>query len=164
VVGAGAKIPLGKNVDGTSETGTPTQLQPGTGSFDLPFHLGYTLRRGQFGLNLETNLRINTKNKQEYRFGHRLNSAARFFYWKQWKNLSFLPSAGLAYEWASKDQQKGVDVDMTGGDLVAMHLGLDVYYRSLVFQSQWQPALKSNLGEGSVTPGNRFQMGVSFLF
>jgi hypothetical protein len=164
IVGAGAKLPFGKIHTASGESSTPTQLQPGTGSIDLPFHLGYTLRRNQVGVNLETNLRINTKNNQDYQFGHRLNSAVRFFYWKQWGNVSILPSAGLAYEWARTDKLKDIQVDMTGGDLWAMHVGFDFYYRSFIIQSQWQPALASHLGGGTVTPGSRFQIGTSILF
>jgi hypothetical protein len=164
ILGAGAKLPIGQQLKGSSENPTPTQLQPGSGSLDFPLHLSYTLRRNKLGLNLESNVRINTENSDQYRFGHRVNSAARIFLWQRWNRFSILPSLGLAYEWAEKDAQKEKPVEMTGGELVAAHFGLDVYFRSYMVQTQWQPSIKNKLGDGNVIPKTRIQIGMSYLF
>ena len=164
IVGAGAKLPIGQQLKGTAENPTPSQLQPGSGSLDFPFHLSYTVRRNKLGLNMETNLRINTENAVSYRFGHRINTAGRIFFWQRWNRFSMLPSIGLAYEWAEKDAQNGKYLEMTGGELYAAHFGLDIYYREFMIQSQWQPSINNKLGDGNVIPKTRIQLGISYLF
>lgn len=164
IIGAGAKLPLGKSQTTQSENATLVQMLPGSGSIDFPFYLGYTLRRNKLGINAESNLRLNGKNDLNYRFGNRLNTSARLFFWHRIGRWTFLPSAGMAFEMASKDMQKNKLVDMTGGSLLALHLGMDLYFKNLTLQTQWQPAMESNLGQGNVSPKTRTQIGIYYLF
>lgn len=163
IIGAGAKLPLGEQLKGTTENPIPAQFQPGSGSLDFPFHLGYTIRHRKSGLNVESNFRLTTENAAFYRFGNRFNASARMFFWQKWNTMSIVPSTGLAFELAGKDMHKSEAVATTGGYLLAIHIGFDLYYKSFMLQSQWQPIINSKLGDGNISPKNRVQIGLSYL-
>ena len=73
LIGGGLKLPLGDFQKEDNGTLINRNFQLGTGSLDYLLSGNYTIRYNNLGVNLESAYRINSKNKDEYRFGNQFN-------------------------------------------------------------------------------------------
>src|SRR5690606_15635754 len=104
LAGGGVKLPTGAyNATNNGEV-LSANMQPGTGSTDVLLNGIYTIRYKKLGLNTDFTYRINTKGKNDYRFGNRYNASANLFYWQDVNGLAVLPSVGVYYENAQPDE------------------------------------------------------------
>ncbi|MEZ4943770.1 MAG: hypothetical protein R3D58_23075 [Saprospiraceae bacterium] len=163
-LGGGVKLPTGKFDPELIERNINPNLQPGTGALDWLASGTYTLRFNNWGLNTNALFRMSGKNSAQFQFGNRLNLNGRLFYLAQNARSSWLPSVGLAYEWATEDSHENRRVDDTGGYATFGTLGLDWYPGNLALSVQWDVPLDQFLGDGYVDAGQRFQVGLSYLF
>ncbi len=163
-IGTGIKLPTGKsnNIQQHSGLLIPS-LQAGTGSFDFPVNLIYTIRKERLGANLEANYRINTSNIRGYRFGDRVSSSLRLFYWQYINNVSLLPHTGINYEYAFIDSNNGIIEEYTGGKGFWWSTGLDFYYKRIVFNLNAQVPIYQYIAQGQVVSNPRINAGLSFL-
>ena len=166
--GLGTKLPTGRYRAGLrSSEVINANLQPGSGSTDFTLGAQYTLRRGSFGVATDVYYRINTANKQDYRFGNRLNGSLKCFYWKNIRRgtFSILPNAGVFAETAGADQQEGIALEGTSGHVTLGLLGLDVYIGGRVSAGvTFQKPLDQYLGEGAIKAGNRWMASLNYIF
>lgn len=163
--GGGIKLPTGKN--GLSDPGGNIyqNFQPGSSSTDFILNAVYTLRHNQWGLNTDASYRINTTNKESYRFGNRFNTSLRAFYWQSLgKNVSLLPYAGVMYEHAAADREKSKNKDYTGGDMVHASVGADVYFKRFSAGAQLQTPVYQHLSEGYNKAYARISATVNYFF
>ncbi len=158
-VGGGVKLPTGK----FDPNGNPA-LQVGTGSWDFTANIIYTLRYKKAGVNLDASTRFNTTNSSGYQFGNSYNSSIRFFYWYKRNRISFLPHAGLAFEYARKDQQSDMVQTYTGGSGVYAVMGADVYINKIAFGAGYTHPLSEHLFEGLVHTNRKLTVQVLYLF
>jgi len=165
LVGAGIKAPTGRfQQDQAGELLNPN-LQPGTGSWDFQLNTSYTFRYGKVGFNSEATLRLNTANSNNYRFGNRINAAAKVFYWQQGPNLGWLPYVGLGVELAGVDTDgAGEQLSLTGGQLWLGEAGVDLYYQRFSIGAAMQVPVFQDLAGGLVDSGNRFSARLSVFF
>jgi hypothetical protein len=165
LVGGGLKLPTGKhdfkNADGTALN---PNLQMGTGSFDYIASVNYTLRYQKQGLFTDANARINTPNTEGYRFGNRLSTTVKYFYWQQLSEGVLMPSVGINNEFIGKDSDNNKTVGDNSGTSTFSSWGLDVYYKNLAISTLYQIPIKQNLGDGFVKAQNRWSINVSYLF
>lgn len=163
-MGIGVKLPTGKSNSIQPNSGLLIpSLQVGTGSFDIPFNLIYTLRYNQIGFNVEANYRMNTANKREYKFGDRITSSARIFYWKKIKNSSLLPHIGSSFEYGFLDQDKNVKQEYTGSHILLGNMGIDFYYKKIVLNISTQIPIYQTIAQSQITAKQRLYVGISFL-
>ena len=158
--GGGVKFPTGyynRRID------HPT-LQTGTGSWDALLNAIYTLRYNRFGLNTDAMFRLSGENASGYKAGNRFSGGLRFFYWKDWKNLTLLPNAGIVYETAGKDSDHGARLDLTGGQCTLAALGTDVYWKNWSVGLTWKAPLAQDLAEGRVQARDRWVLNLSRNF
>lgn len=163
-IGAGIKLPTGKSdriMEG-SDVLLPS-LQAGTGAFDIPLNLIYTMRHKQWGVNMESNYRITTINKRDYKFGDRANASLRFFYWQKVKNISLLPHLGTGFEYGFMDKDKGVWREYTGSSVVLANAGIDLYYKRIIVNFSTQTPLYQHVAKGQIAGKQRFSVGISML-
>ncbi|MBK9301855.1 MAG: hypothetical protein IPN14_14955 [Bacteroidetes bacterium] len=161
-LGTGLKIPTGKSDVVQNGLMLHTNMQTGTGSYDIPFNLMYTLRYQSFGFNTELNFTKNGTNKQHFQFGNRTIASMRFFAWKNWKKLTWLPSIGTTFEHAAMDQQQEILQDFTGGNSVLGNGGIDLYYQSFGLQLLFQQSVYQHLGNGYIN--NRPRWAATFIY
>jgi len=136
--GAGVKLPSGKfRYD--SQSMFATNLQTGSGSTDVLLQIQYTLRKGSWGLNAWQNTRLNTENRQGFRFGHQMQYALQTFYWYGKGSLGLMPSAGFTFTQQLPNFRNQKKLTFTGLELLHASIGLDVYWRSFIFTSAFQP-------------------------
>ncbi len=163
-LGGGIKLPTGKFDPELVRQNINPNLQPGTGTLDWLASASYTLRYGNWGLNANALFRLSGENSEQFQFGNRLNAGGRLFYWTQTGQSSWLPSVGIAHEWAAEDFDHGASVLETGGYATFATAGLDWYFNNLAFSAQWDIPVAQYLGNGYINAGQRVQLGLSYLF
>lgn len=159
-LGGGVKLPTGRSQAGEANP----SLLPGTGSFDFPIQGLYTLRYGKWGVNLEASYRFNTANRDEYRFGNRLNGSLRVFYAPEKGKAIFMPNAGIQFERGETDLESGYRVSMTGGQALYALAGLEVFSGKWGLGCTYQLPLRQHIGDGYIEAKPRFSANVLFIF
>jgi hypothetical protein len=139
----------------------------GTGSFDFLLSTIYTLRRNKAGFNVESTYKINTSNKEDYRFGNQFNVSGNFFYWFETPAITVLPFLGAYYENAARHTDDEVTQINTGGTALFASLGTQVYYRNFTLGLTFQQPLRQDYySEESVeiTSKGRFMTTLIYNF
>ncbi|TAE47327.1 MAG: hypothetical protein EAY69_06835 [Cytophagales bacterium] len=165
-IGGGVKLPTGKydyNSNDITQVSNPN-FQLGSGSTDFVFNTQYTARLKKWGINLDASVKINTKNKNDYRFGNRISGNLLLFYLQQIKKIGIMPSAGVYAENSTWDERNGYSIDATGGFLTNFSTGIDMYYKKYTIGCNFQTPFKQNLAHGHLRAENRWVAHFSFLF
>jgi len=165
MAGGGIKAPTGEN-NAQSRIGERLNqnLQPGTGAWDAIVNAIYTVRYKQWGMNWDANARITTTNNQGFKFGHRVGTSLKFFYWAKYRNWSFLPQVGILADYGMKDKDKGVVIHESGGLNTLATIGTDIYFKRYVAGFTFQQPLQHSLAAGSIQPFQKYSVNVAFLF
>jgi hypothetical protein len=157
-VGAGVKLPTGR-----FNASEAASLQTGSGTFDYLLNAIYTTRYKKVGLNIDVNARINTTGNS-YRYGNRITSSARFFYWHKYKMISVLPHTGLLAEYAGKDRKYGNEQRYTGGNGYYAAAGIDVYLRKISVGAVYTLPIYEKLNAGYAQTNYRLSVQALYLF
>jgi hypothetical protein len=165
LAGAGLKLPTGKFKSATNGDELNPSMNAGSGSTDFLLNGIYTCRYEKFGLNADLNYRMNTRNKDEFKFGNRLTSAIKFFYWKDLdKKITLLPNAGFLYERADADQHYDEKIRYSGGDITYLTLGTEAYFGKLNLGATLNHPLSQQLSKGLVHNNNQFSINATYMF
>lgn len=120
-IGGGIKLATGKynQLDKNANSNNANLFQLGTGSYDFNIGAMYDIRLQDMGINIFTNYKITNINKYYYQYGNKFNINAQAYYKFRIKNkLSIVPNAGVLYERAKNDLDKGFKVTVSGGNLL----------------------------------------------
>lgn len=109
ILRAGIKFPTGYY----DNTGSDFNL--GTKSYDVLLSSQYIFEKNKQGFNANFNSRINTTNKYHYKYGHQFNFSTFYFIKREFKRNSYMPFAGVSYEYITKDKSNGYIRNLTGG-------------------------------------------------
>lgn len=161
---AGIKLATGKYSANNSDRQLHMNMQPGSGSYDFPLSLVYTVRYKQTGANAECSYRFNTENNSGYQFGNKLSSSLRFFYWKDIKQGSILPQLGLSYESAAKDVSARTADEFSGGSILHFTSGVDLNIKQFNLGLNYQLPLQQSLSNGMTKANAKFSLSLGFLF
>lgn len=165
-VGMGLKLPTG-SIDIIRPLGTPNiDLQPGTGSWDGLFSLTYSAMYKKAGVVLNGNYKLNTFNRNDFKYGNTLNFSGRLFYLARLgDNLQLMPSAGVYSEYFSQDYDNRVLVDDSGGDTWMFDAGINWYFHKVNLQFNYQSALINKLENEQQIPTKwRLNVGLYYNF
>ncbi len=163
--GAGLKLPTGKYHLQDGNYDLPAGMQPGSGSFDIPLNLIYTLQYRKVGLNTELNYKLNTTAlKGAYRFGDRLSAGMQFLFRYRYKAAMFVPYLNLSFEHRNADSKLGYKQDFTGGQAFSAGIGAECFLKTWAIGFSTQHPIYQNLGEGNIKGGLQIQSRVLFLF
>lgn len=176
-IGVGLKAPLGEfNLRDTSNLsfGETTQIinpnfQLGSGSWDYLAALSYKVKYKKIGLASEQIFKYNTINTNNYRFGNQYNTSLNVFSWWFNKGYSFLPFAGVYYEWADvhREFERQSSVSNSGGNAWFLNLGGKVIYNNWGLNITAQAPIQQNFSTDKNTTiegGWRLQVGVRYFF
>lgn len=162
--GAGIKLPTGKYNQLKNNLLLHQNIQLGTGSFDFPININYTVRYKLMGFNSELNYRLNRLNKMGYQFGNRFQASSRLFVQRELKKITLIPNLGFQYEFANQDLRNTIPEDYTGGSLGFLNAGIDTYYKKMGLSFTFQHPVLSHFGEGHITSNPRFSSRIILLF
>lgn len=169
IAGGGIKLPTGHNAGITTpdRLGLPN-LQPGTGSWDFIVNANYTLRYKKQGLNMDCAYTFTTPNKNNFKYGNRLNAGLLAYRTLKLKGqFSLLPQAGLRYEYTLHDydnySKKWLNED-SGGYLCYGDIGMQAYYKQIGIRINYQLPLTQCYGSGYVKTNAKTEAGIFLLF
>ncbi len=161
-IGGGVKIPLG-SIDKTYPYGKPNvDLQPGSGSWDFIFLTTYAFRFKSVGFTSNLNVKFNTYNEDNFKYGNTLNFNANVFYMKKIKNIIVMPFIGGYIEKFDKDYQEIVIKD-SGGATFFGNVGLKLYKGAWSINAQYQKVLSTQLN-GSTQLFTLYRTTVGFNY
>lgn len=165
-VGGGLKLPFGAYNLSNNNTVIEPDLQPGTGSLDFMLTTDYVITVGGFGMLNYINFKVNSANKNGYKYGNSWNHTLTVFYMKEIiKNISLMPNTGLYYEYANVDSQSNTAIPQSGGAITFASFGLNVYLKKLRLEATYQQALNNNMmGNTQLPTKNRTILGLSYYF
>lgn len=163
LLGAGAKLPLGRTDLRYNDAPVAHDLQPGTGTWDALLSAEYSLRRGRNGASLQAITRLNSADRDGHRMGHGVNATLECFRRYDAGAGKLLPSLGVYLELAGKDAHRGLAVDGTGGSTLFTHAGARVWWRSWSIMGAFQYAIARQLGELMVPNRERAIIGLSYF-
>lgn len=167
MLGAGVKFPLGAYDAVDNDAIINRNFQLGSGSMDYMFSSIYTVKHKSFGLNIETSYKLNTHNDLDYRFGDQVSASSKLFYAIINPNYSLLPYLSVSYEYADMHEDQGFMQVNTGGSAVLGAIGLQTYYKKLMFMSSVDLPLVQNYNTDSrsnIEANIRFNLGVVMNF
>ncbi len=141
LISSGIKFPSGSNEE-ENEFGfvLPSDLQPGTGSWDFIFS-GYSevnnIWDGNFNFNTSISARINGEGErynglQNYQFGNAFQLITGLNYEILLKKFYFVPSLNISYRRTLIDLTEGELTPNTGGDWLNLIPGLSFYYNDVI--------------------------------
>jgi len=157
--GAGVKLPTGSF--GTNQS---PSMQTGTGSIDWMAMMSYILKWENSGINAEASYRLNTENKNRFRYGDRLSGSSRWFYWYSKKNLTLIPQVGAYAEYNAKNMHHSTKEDYSGGLGTFAMAAADFHYKNLSASAGIQIPIAYYYAGGLGKPGLRsyIQIGINF--
>ncbi len=163
--GLAVKLPSGSfNKRINNQTLMP-DIQLGTGSVDFIFRLNYTLTYASSGLDVSTNYKLNTKNKNDVLFGNSINLNTNLFYVfeinEKWR---IIPKSGIYLEQSQKDIVQDKIVHTTGGKSYFGNFGVDIIFKSITLQALWQLPVYEKLNGPVIGNAGRLIGGVWYSF
>ena len=110
IVRGGLKFPTGYyNIDNDQYSSF------GSNSFDFLLGAQYIFEQNSQGLNTAFNARINTVNKDNFRYGHKYDFSAFYFVKRNVKKSAYMPYAGLQSDYYQKDMSNDYVRNLSGG-------------------------------------------------
>ena len=165
LVGGGIKLPTGSFRTSSSSADMNPSINTGSGSVDFLTNVIYTCRYKRFGLNTDVNYRINTTNQQEFAYGNRLTTAAKFFYWKDVSNkFAVLPNAGIMFEHLEKDRHYDEKQNFSGGNITTFTAGVELYIKKINIGITYNQPLSQDLSKSFVKMNRQLSASINFMF
>jgi len=165
-VGGGVKLPTGKFVIDPSDpdVAAVANTQLGSGSTDFLLNGMYNVRMNQFGINVAANYKINTTNKEAYRFGNKLTTSTFAYYDLHASSIIISPNVGLLYEHTERSELSNSKIDLTGGQIVRGSAGAEMSINRVAIGFNVQLPIAQNFAENQTKSKVKGMMHVSFAF
>jgi hypothetical protein len=166
MVGTGVKAPTGDyrfdQYDVAEVANANFQL--GTGSWDIPLNLIYSLKKGQNGLNLNLVHNLNGTNSNGYHFANQTLLSVLAFRSVYVGNANFVFSAGTNTEIKGKDKVNDELNEFTGGWYVNGTGGIDLYWKQFGLNINGQLPVFQNLSNQELKLNQGFSISLSRMF
>lgn len=159
--GGGVKLPTGIYAASDKLAGSDDAnvFQLGTGSLDFMVSLMYDIRWQDFGMNINATQKLNTANKEAYRYGDKTSINTQLYYKiRANKKYMIAPNAGILYEHAALDNDASRIVTASGGNVVSFSTGFELSIGTISMGGNYQLPLSQSLASGIVKAGNRMML------
>jgi hypothetical protein len=169
-VQAGMRFPTGStNAKDDHENFLDSHLQPGTGAFNYLFGLSTSYAFKRF--NLVANGLFNVTGEGEvgpdkYEYGNALNydAAVRFrINSGELAPFNFFAALGVAGEYRRDEIENGVPLVGSGGHTLYLAPGLQIFYRSLVFEAAFWHAIYHDIDGEQLGETFKTFAGIGYL-
>lgn len=166
--GTGIKAPTGAyaGITDRERSGLPN-MQAGTGSWDFPVNVNYTLRYGSFGVNTDLSYNITTANKNGYKYGDKLGTQLSLFYLLSAGQVNVIPQLALNNEYTLHDYEnyskKWLNED-SGGNILSVRVGAQLYFKRIGMQVLYSRPVHQDFGGGNIAARNKIDAGIMYLF
>jgi hypothetical protein len=165
-LGGGIKLPTGKfKIDANDpDVAAIANTQLGSGSTDLLLNAMYNIRINKLGINTTANYKINTSNKEEYKFGDKLTAGSFMYYVFPMKGIIISPNVGLLYEHTEASELQSSKIDLTGGQILQGSIGAEVSFNRIAIGLSTQLPIAQNFAENQTKAKVKGMLHVSFAF
>ena len=166
-LGAGFKLATGSfNLDLANPglTIADVNAQLGTGSTDFLLNGVYNISINKFGLNASASYKINTFNKQNYKYGNKLSTNLIAFYGFNAGKIGISPNAGIGYEKIAGNLFNKKAVQYTGSNVTNAIAGAEFAFNKIGVGINAQLPLSQNFAEGQTRLKLKGMAHVTFSF
>lgn len=163
-VGGGAKLPTGKFEleAGNPDVAAIANTQRGSGSVDFMLNTMYNVRVDKWGITTNASYKINSANKDDYKFGNKF-SASSFVYYSLKASKTFIsPNAGLLFEHNEASQLSNAKVNLTGGSLFQLATGVEFGFKKMAVGFNTQLPVSQNFAESQTKSKVKGMLHVTF--
>lgn len=161
-LGGGVKLPTGKFKEANNLGSVNQSFQLGTGSWDFPLVSEYVIKHKNLGLNTTLNYIFKTENSKNYQYGDQFNYAGTFFYLFDLKSVQIVPQAGLAGEVYQTNQQHGLDLPNTAGDILFSKFGIEAGKDKFSVGINAMLPINQNLSSGNMEANYRWSINLNY--
>lgn len=161
-LGGGVKLPTGKFKEANNLGSVNQSFQLGTGSWDFPIVSEYVIKHKNLGLNTTLNYIFKTENSKNYQYGDQFNYAGTFFYLFDLKSVQIVPQAGLAGEVYQTNQQHGLDLPNTAGDILFSKFGIEAGKDKFSVGINAMLPINQNLSSGNMEANYRWSINLNY--
>jgi hypothetical protein len=165
-IGGGIKLPSGKfDIDQNDpDLASIANTQIGSGSTDFLLDAMYSLRANKVGLVTTASYKINTANKDDYKFGNKLSVNSFVYYATRISTVGFSPNAGLLLEHSGAAKLQESKIDLTGGSSLLGSLGAEISFTKMSIGFNLQFPIAQNFAEDQTKERVKGMAHVSFAF
>jgi hypothetical protein len=163
-IGGGIKLPTGKFQieDNDTELASVANRQLGSGSADILLNAMYNVRIGKFGINSTVNYKLNSANKDQFRFGDKISAGSFVFYPIISSKTVVSPNVGLLYEHTKQSELKNTKIDLTGGSILQGSLGAEISCNKITVGFNAQLPIAQNFAESQTKAKIKGMAHISF--
>lgn len=158
--GAGVKIPTSR-IDGDDYTGTFT-FQPGSKTFDLLFAADHTMKYRQAGISSAFNYQLNTRDRDDTRYGNRFSAGSALFYWFKAGKLAVIPLLGAQFEHSTATQHDGMAIGESKAWFA--NAGIDLMFWQMHLSALYQRPFRGDYVVSEMYIGDRFTLSLNYIF
>ena len=165
-LGAGIKLPTGKFMidPNDADVAAVANTQLGSGSTDILLNGMYNISINKLGINTTVNYKVNTENKEEYKFGNKLTAGSFAYYIFRLNRVIISPNVGLLYEHTEHSKLSGRRVDLTGGKILQGSIGTEISFNRIAVGLGVQLPVAQNFAENQTKEKVKGVVHVSFAF
>lgn len=162
-LGLGIKAPTGVYTEKSRAGALDQHIQNGTGSWDVLFNTSFLIKNERYGFNQEFNLKVNSSNKNDYKFANRYSSASSVFLFFKIKRVSIQPSLTAMIEYADYDQSQGNSVYFSNGASIYAQSGIDIYYKKFIININSAVPMYEKLNDAGAENIYRMGLGINYI-
>ena len=165
-IGGGVKLPTGEfSIDPTDpDLASIANSQVGSGSTDFLLNTHYNIRINQLGISTNLSFKINTANKDEYKFGNRFSANSFVFYSLPAGSVVLMPNVGILYEHAALNDLQNSKIELTSGNMVMAAAGTEVTLNKLSLGFNVQLPIAQNFAEGQTKTRFKGMVHMAYAF
>jgi|SRR5436190_3917981 len=163
-IGGGIKLKTGKfEIDDTNpDVASAANMQLGSGSTDILFNAMYNVRIDKFGINTTATYKMNSTNKEQYKFGNKFLASSFAYYPLAVSKTIISPNLGVLYEKTNASELQSSKINLTGGSILQGSAGLEIAFNKIAIGFNAQLPLAQNFAENQTTQKLRGMAHVSF--
>jgi hypothetical protein len=163
-VGGGVKLPTGKFEieEGNPDVAAIANNQGGSGSTDFILNASHIAHIRQWGISTNINYKINTNNKDEYKFGNKLSASSFVYYSVPASGTTISPNIGILYSHTEASDLNNAKVNLTGGTILQCSAGAEISFKKMTVGMNAQLPVTQNFADGQTKSKIKGMVHITF--